>query len=260
MQTLHQLPMTVRAAQATSRIITWGIRSDQRRELLLESDEDWELMYADLGPSRVLLRAARGVPSALLGRMDDRERTALPAAIAFMILAAAGLGAGLLERTYPSDIRRFVLISAIGLGLAGIVMARSPRLIPLRRLRIPMLVLFVGFLGLATNMPTEADWRYDSPMVGSASGDALMTAGFAVIAIGCLFVATATFRRSPRRTFLAGGATIVLGAILFGAGQIVWGVVAVTVDPAVTATSVTIGLGALSIAHVTPRLRYLVTD
>ena len=260
MQTLHRLPLAVRAAQALSRVVTWGLRSDRRRELLLESDEDWELMHADLGPGPVLLRAARGIPSAIWTRMEDREPTALPAAIAFVVIAVAGIGAGLLERMYPVDIRRFVFVSGIGCGLVGVVMARSPRLIPLRRLRIPMLVLFAGFLGMATHMPSEADWRYDSPMVGSASGDALIATGFAAIAVGCLIVAAATFRRSPRRTFLAGGATIVSGAILFGTGQIIWGIVAVTVEPAVTATSVTMGLAAFSIAHVTPRLRHLVAE
>ena len=259
MQKLHRLPLAVRAAQAVSRVVTWGLRSDKRREWLLESDADWQLMHSELGPVRVLLRAARGVPTAIWVRMEDREHTALPAAIAFTLLAVAGISAGLLERTYPMDIRRFVFVTAIGIGLAGAIMALSPRLIPLRRLRIPMLILFVGFLGMATHMPSESDWMYEGPIVGTPEGDALIAAGFTMIALGCLVVAAAGIGQSPQLLFRTGGVAIVAGALLFGAGQIVWGVAAVTVDPAVTATSVPIGLVAFSIAHVTPRLRHLVT-
>lgn len=255
MQPLRSLPNTVRVAQALSRTLTWGIPCDQRRDLLAESDHDWEMMYRDQGPYRLLARALRGIPMTIWARMEERDHTALPAAITFALLAVAGIGAGLLDRMYPVDIRRYVFVSALGLGLTGIAMARSPRSIPLSRLRVPALVLFVGFLGMATNMPSASDWRYPTPVVGSAAGDALIVAGFAVVAFGCLVMAAGT-----ARLFRVGGITIIAGAILFGVGQIVWGVEAVTVEPAVTATSLPLGLGALVIAHVTPRLRHLVTE
>lgn len=259
MQTLYRLPMTIRLAQTLSRVTTWGIRNEQRRELLLESDQDWELMYSDQGPRRVLVRAVQGIPMAIWTRMEDRDRTALPAAIAFAILAVAAAGAALLERTYPSALRWFTLLSATGVGLASLTMTRHPRRIPLRRLRIPMLALSVGFLGMTYNMPDDSDWGYASPVVETTVGDALIAIGFTAIGIGCFLVVVASFVAAPRTLLHIGGIGIVSGAVLFGTGQLIWGIVAVTVDPLVTATSVPIGLGAYSLAHVTPRLRHLVT-
>lgn len=251
-------PLSVVVAKASTRYLTWGIPEETRTESLLETDVDWEIMYADRGSTHVLTRAIRGVPAAVWARMEDRERTALPAGMVFLILCLAGIGAGLLERTYPIDIRLFVIISAIGGGLVGLTMLRYPRQIPLRKTRIPMLMLSSGFLGAAYSMPAETDWLYDTPYVNTLVGDVLTVVGFSTIGVGCLLVAAASFKRTPRQVILIGGLGIVTGAILFGSGQLHWGVAAVTIDPAVTATSVTIGLGAYSLAHVTPRLRHLV--
>jgi hypothetical protein len=191
--------------------------------------------------------------------MEDRDHTALPAALAFAVLAAAGIGAALLERAYPSDLRWFTFLSATGVGMASITMARYPRRVPLRRLRIPMLVLSAGFLGMACSMPADSEWGYASPIIDTPLGDALIALGFTVIGMGCFLIVVFSFAAAPQTLLHIGGIGIVAGAILFGTGQLIWGIVAVTVDPMVTATSVPIGLGAYSLAHVTPRLRHLVT-
>lgn len=183
--------------------------------------------------------------------------TALPAALVFTIMAAASTGAGLLAHTYPADVRHPILLGALGLGLGGIVLLRNPRRIVLKKLRAPALLLCLGALGIALNMPTEADWQYSVPMVDTPFADFLMVMGFTAFAGGAFLLLLASMVRRGRRLAGLAGAAALFGIVSFGTGQIIWGFVAVRIDLAVTATTFGVGFGAYSLAHVLPRLRHL---
>jgi hypothetical protein len=256
--TRYRQPLTVSLACFTTRLLTWGLEPELRTELVIEGTNDWELMYRDYGPRRVVSRALRGIPSAVLTRMDDNNMTALPAALVLTIMAVAAAGAGLLAHTYPADVRHPILISALGLGLGGITLVHSPRRIVLSKLRLAALVLAIGTVGVAFNMPTEADWQYDIPMVDTPFADFLMVVGFLAIAGGCGLIILASVRRTGRRRLAGlGGSAALAGILSFGIGQIIWGFAAVPVDLAITACALGVGLGSCSLAHVLPRLRHL---
>lgn len=256
--TRHRLPVAVTLASALTRLLTWGLEPELRPGVLMESANDWELMYRDYGSLRVIARALRGIPAAVLGRMEDHDMTAIPAALVFAIMSAAATGAGLLAHTYPADIRRPTLLAALGLGLGGMALVRSPRRIVLKRLRLPALALGLGALGVAFNMPTEADWQYDVPYVDEGIADHLMVLGIFIASAGCLLIVLASLsKRGGRRLAGIGGASALAGIVLFGAGQIIWGFIAIPIDLAVTATALGAGLAACSLAHVLPRLRHL---
>jgi hypothetical protein len=229
----------------------------ERRVLLSETYADWVDMYSDQGATAVTLRALRGIPTGVWARLDEHDTTAVPVAVAVSLVGGAGIAAGLLERTYPMDLRRFVLLSAIGTFLIGAAMMRDPRRVVLRRLRIPGVMLSAGFLGMAANIPAPHEWRYDDQYLETVLIDRAMAAGFAAVGIGFALVVIASFATRRRPLALAGGAAIVAGTATFACAQIVWGVTAVTVDPAITATSLGVGLAALSFLHVVPRLRKL---
>ena len=253
----HRSPIALAAARRLTRILTWGMEPRRRKEILLETDNDWGLMHRDFGTVRLLGRAIRGVPAAIFGRIDEHDMTALPAAVVFTIMAMASTEAGLLSRAYPANIRRPTLLCAVGLGLGGLALIRSPRRIVLRRLRWPAIALGIGTLGMALNMPTQADWPYDYPFVDTPLGDALMTVGFIMVAAGCLLIALAP--ALPRQRLIAGtgGAAALAGIFLFGLGQIIWGFAAIPVDLTVTAAALGVGLASCALVHVLPRLRFL---
>lgn len=176
-------------------------------------------------------------------------------AIAFVGLA--GFAAGLLDTTYPMDVRRFVLPSALGTFILGATLISNPRQIILRRYRLPGAILAAGFIGMALNMPTQADWPYDTPFVEAVLADRVIAGGIVAVGIGFVLLVTASFLKKRRLVAATSGLTIMLGTALFAAGQIAWGIVAVATDPAITVTSVGLGLAALSFLHVLPRLRKL---
>jgi hypothetical protein len=250
-------PLTVAWACRLTRILTWGIEPVRRREILLETDADWDLMHRDCGPVRLTTRALRGVPAAIFSRLDEHEITALPAATIFAIMAVVSTETGLLSGSYPADVRRPTLLAAFGLALGGIALTRSPRRIVLKRLRWPAIALGLGTLGMALNMPTRADWPYDYPFVDTPIGDHLILVGFIAVTVGCFLVALAPALRRRRRVAGIGAAGALAGIFLFGLGQIVWGFAAIPVDLTVTATALVIGLASCSLVHVLPRLRYL---
>lgn len=252
-----RLPASIRFAQLLNRALSWGMPPEQRHVFLTETLGDWEEMEQDQGSFRVIVRALRGIPTAMWARLDERDITALPAAIAIAIVGAAGIAAGLLDGTYPSDIRRFVLLSALGTLVLGATLIADPRRVVLRRYRLPAVLLTAGFWGMAANMPTVEDWQYETPFVDTVLADVAMVVGFVLVGIGFAMVVIASFATRRRLVLTGAGLTIMTGTALFGCGQIAWGVVAVNTDPTITVVSIGIGLAALSFLHVVPRLRRL---
>ena len=250
-------PIAVAAARRLTRLLTWGMEPQQRERALCETDDDWGAMYNDFGSARVLGRALRGIPAAILARMNDQDLTAVPASLGLTVMATAGAGAALLGRTYPADVRRWVLIGTIGLALSALALIRTPRRVVLHSLRWPTLAIAAGSLGVALNMPGQSDWMYDYPYVDTRISDWLTVAGFVLVAIGCLVVAAASYLPRRRLTAGIGAAGVCAGILVFGLGQVLWGLIAAPIDLAVTATALGIGLGAWALAHVLPRLRHL---
>ena len=254
---MRDLPLSVQYAHHLNRIISWGMPAAVRRTFLTETLGDSEEMHADRGPLRVLLRAGRGVPAGFWARFTQPETTALPASVAIALVGLAGLVVGFLESTYPMDMRRFVLLSAVGTFLLGATLISNPRQIVLRRYRLSGLMLAAGFIGMALNMPAQTDWPYDTPFVDTVLADRVIAIGFVAVGIGALLLVLASFVKRRRLVATSAGFTVMIGTALFAGGQIAWGIVAVTTDPAITATSVGAGLAALSFLHVVPRLRKL---
>jgi hypothetical protein len=256
--TSGRIPLAVTVARTLTRLLSWGMEPQRRADYISECDTDWELMSREFGSRRVLGRAVRGIPTAILGRMDDHDLTAIPASLVLVLIALATGGMGLMDRTYPLDVRRWIVVSAISLAIGSLVFVRDPRHIDLRRLRWPALALGIGVLGIAVNMPTATDWPYEYPYMDPVLSDTITVTGFVVIAIGCLMITLASVTVAHGRGLALGGGTVaVTGIVLFGTGQIVWGIIAAPVDLTITVTAIGAGLGSYALAHVLPRLRHL---
>jgi hypothetical protein len=254
---LGELPRSVRILHRLDRALTWGMAAKARDQNLAETLADWEAMRRDQGTWQILKRGMRGIPAAIWARMDQRDITALPAAVAVVTTAVVAVGIGLMAWTYPGDVRLFALMCAIGLVGLGATMVRHPRLLLLRRVRLPGIALATGFVGLALNMPGEADWPYLTPYVEAPPSDQLMITGFIAAALGFALLAMTSFLSKPERSLQKAGILVIVGLSAFGAGQIIWGIAAVTTDASITVTSVAMGLACWSLAHVLPRLRKL---
>jgi len=254
-QTDIGLPLSIRFAHQLNRFLSWGMAHEFRESFLSEGLADWEEMHRDRGSISVLLRALRGVPTAVWARFDEHDTTALPAAVAITLLGVAGVAAGLLETAYPMDTRRFALLSAFGTFLMGATLIRDPRRLVLRRYRLSALLLGAGFIGMAANLPPAEAWAYDVPLAETAVIDGVLAVGFSLVGIGFALVVLASF--VSKRLLTYAGIAIMVGTALFAGAQIAWGITAVTVDPAITVTSVAVGLASLSLLHVVPRIRKL---
>lgn len=251
------LPLSIRFAQSINRMLSWGMTQADRSTFLAEALADWEEMYRDRGSLGVLERAVRGIPAGIWARLDQNDTTALPAAMAIAAVGVGGIGAGLLDGTYSFDIRRFVLVSAIGTLLLGATLMRYPRRIVLRKYRVASLMLATGFIGMAANMPTSDEWQYDTPFVDTVVADRLIAAGFIAVGVGFAAVFIASLITHRRPVAVVAGWGIMIGTILFSFGQISWGLSAVGTDLKITVVSIVVALGSLSFAHVMPRLRKL---
>ena len=251
------LPLSIRFAQLINHVLSWGMAQAERRTFLAEALDDWEEMHRDRGSLGVLARAIRGIPAGIWARLDENDITALPAALAIAALGIGGIAAGLLDGTYPFDLRRYVLLSAVGTLLLGTTLMRDPRRIVLRKYRVASLMLAAGFVGMAANMPTWEEWQYDTPFVDTVVADRLIGAGFVAVGVGFAAVFVASLLSHRRQIVLTAGWGIMIGTILFALGQIAWGVVAVNTDPKITVVSIAVALASLSFAHVMPRLRKL---
>jgi hypothetical protein len=138
--------------------------------------------------------------------------------VAIAFVGLAGFAAGLLDTTYPMDVRRFVLPSALGTFILGATLISNPRQIILRRYRLPGAILAAGFIGMALNMPTQADWPYDTPFVEAVLADRVIAGGIVAVGIGFVLLVTASFLKKRRLVAATSGLTIMLGTALFAAG------------------------------------------
>ena len=106
-------------------------------------------------------------------------------------------------------------------------------------------------------MPTPDQWRYDGPVVEHKLMDSAMQASFVLIAAGFLLLVVASFRSAGSKLGPVGAVTLLIGIATLGAAQIAWALGMAPVDLATSASSVVIGLAALSLVHVLPRLRHI---
>lgn len=253
----EKLPPAIRLAHLINRVLTWGMARDERHRFLTESLADWEAMARDVKARHVLSRAIRGVPAAMWARMDDRDVTSMPAGVALTLVGIGGFAAAIQSTAYPAPFRQSTMVAAVGFLLLGINFVRDPRRIVLRRYRPVALVIAVGFAGLALTLPQAADWQYDSPVLENFLTDTAIQASFIVIAIAFLILLAGSFLPNRHRLVSTAGVALIVGVTLHGMAQITWGIWMAPIDLAATAASVMIGLGALSLAHVLPRLRHL---
>lgn len=256
-QTDLGVPISIRVAYLISRVMTWGMSAEERQSYLSESRADWDAMAETSKPNLVLWRALRGIPAAVWIRLSDRDTTALPAGIAMTLVGAGSMMAGSQAFAYPQRFRHFVMVTSAGMLLVGIALVRNPRSIELSRFRVAAAVVAAGFVGLTVQYPTEADWALDTVMPKSFTTDYAMQASFAVIALGFILLLVASFA-PPRRSY----ATVVGIVLMVGIGGlavtlILWGIWAAPAGLAMTAASIVVGLAALSLVHVLPRLRHL---
>ena len=249
--------MAVRIAQATSRLLTWGMPTAQRRRLLAENLADWEAMSCEHRSRLILWRALRGVPAAVWVRLNDREITAMPAGVALSMVGLGGMASGLVGSPYPAPFRQFLVVTCLGLVLVGLNFIRDPRRVVLVRFRAAGLCIIVGFIGLAVTLPTTAQWPYEGPVLEHIVMDRALQAAFVAISVGFLLLMVASVRRKALRLVSLAGILLMSGTATIGVTQVAWGVTMAPVDLAMTAASIVIGLGALSFTHVLPRLRHL---
>jgi hypothetical protein len=244
-------------AHAISRLLSWGMTVEERRQFLSESLADWEAMGHDQRPWNVLLRAVRGIPAAIWIRLSDREITSMPAGVAITLVGIGGITAGARSSAYPAPFRQFAILTSLGLVLVGINFVREPRRIVLRRYRAAGSIAAIGFIGSAANLPTAAQWPYSGPVLEHRLMDSALQVSFVIIAIAFLLLVAASFLPAHRRLVLYSGVALSLGIATLGVTQVGWGIGMAPIDLTMTVASIVIGLGALSFVHVLPRLRHL---
>jgi energy-converting hydrogenase Eha subunit E len=253
----QQPTRTVRIAFLANRLLTWGIAPEQRQLFLQEGLADWEAMSEDESPPRMILRALRGFPAAVAARMEAREPTTIPVGLSVASVSAAGMAAAIIETTYPNTLRLFTFMAAVGLLGMGMLLLRAPLRIETRRQRGPAAVAGGGFMGMGFNIPSSDAWVYETPVIETPLLDQAMASGFVVVGAGLLLLALASWSRRRRRAVLAAGVAIVAGTATYGIAQIIWAILAAPVDLTITLPSMFVGLAALSVLHVMPRLRHL---
>ena len=249
----------MRVARLVNLVLTWGLPDGLRRDQLAEAEADWEAMEADLGPTRVALRTLRGVPAWLWMRLTMRNTTTLPAATAAGFVAMGAVTAVLQPAAYPVKMRFFIGMAAAGLILSSVMLLRRPHRLAMRSLGVSSFAAAVGMIGIASDLPEVDQWTYATPVLENRLINASTEYGLLLVGIG--FAVMALNAWTTRRTLaLAGGGTIIVGLVVFAGGQIVWGAWAATVDPWLSASSIIMGLAALSCVHVMPRLRHLLVE
>jgi hypothetical protein len=231
--------------------------AEERRHLLSETLADWEAMSHDQRSGRILWRAIKGIPAAIWVRLDRPSVSAMPAGVALSMVGIGGIASGLWGSPYPAPFRQFVVLACFGLLLVGINFVRDPRRVVLARYRLAATCVVVAFSGLAFNLPTAAQWPYEGPVLEHIVMYRALQVSFATISSAFFLLLVASFHRAAPRLVSAAGSALVLGAAILGITQVAWGVTMAPVDLAMTTASTVIGLGALSFAHVLPRLRHL---
>ncbi len=250
-------PRGLRTARLLSRVFTWGLPDEERRNQLAESDAYWESMAADIGSFRATFHAIRAIPSWLWSRLAARDTTTLPAALGCAFVAVGGVTAILQPATYTTRVKMLMGIASASLVLASITLLRTPRRLVIRRFRIPATLAAIGFTGIGLNVPNAVTLVDGTPMLESPLLDNLTGLSLLIIGVGCAAGAINGFIFLSRKLAIIAGAIIGLGLALLGVTQIVWGVWDAQIDIGLAAASIVAGLAALSLTHVLPRLRHL---
>ena len=252
-----RLALSVRIAHALNRLLTWGMRAEERQPLLTEGLADWEAMAEKRAGYQVLWRAIRGIPSAIWIRLNDRETTSMPAGLALSLVGLGGIAVGLQSSAYPFGFRRFVILTAVGLMLFGVNFVRDPRRIVLTRYRLAATISAMGFAGLAITLPKNEQWPYEGPVLQTAIVDRSMQIAFVVIAAGFLLLLVSSFVGNRSRLAIGSGLVLMIGVAALGVTQLSWAFAMTPIDITAAVASVFIGLAALSFVHVLPRLRHM---
>jgi hypothetical protein len=251
----RHVPIAV--ARVFDRVFSWGMPEDERRDYLAESHANWEDMLAREAARRVLWRALKGTPSWLWIRMSAHDTTALPAALGVGLIAVAGVTASLQPGAYSSNTRLFMALASFGLLLGAVALLRTPRQLIVRRFRVPALAASVGIIGIGLDMPGPTVWEYETMALSNPMVDALTQAGLLTLGGGFAVGAIYAFFRCRRTVATLASALVMVGLALVGVSQIIWGIWDTSVDLGLAVSSMLTGLAALSLVHVTPRLRHL---
>lgn len=254
------LTMLIRALDGINRILTWGMPGDDRDQLLNEALADWEAMAEHRGSAAVLARGLRGIPAWIWVRLNQRETSAVPAAAAMTLIAACGFVMATDADSYPATFRFWATAAAAGFLWLAVTLLCNPRRISLRSLRLPGLASSVSVMAMAVAIPSADDWPYAAPMLRSFLTEGALRAGVLTVGIALGVLSVGSFTQHQRGFFRASGAFFVLGILQVAVSQIAWGVWATSVDFTLGGASIGVGLAALSIAHVIPRLRHLELD
>jgi hypothetical protein len=246
----------LRTARVLSRVLTWGMPERERQDQIAESDVYWESMAIEYGARRVILQAIRAIPLWLWTRLSARDTTTLPAALGIALIGVGGITAMLQPGAYSETTRTLMAVATTGLLLAAYTLVRTPRRLILRRLGIPASLAAFGILGIAVDMPNPTVWEYGTPILSSPLIDALTMTGLLVVGVGAAVVAVGALFRS-RHVAGLGGVLIIAGLSALGLSQVLWGIWDTSVDLALASASIVTGLAALSLVHVSPRLRHL---
>lgn len=245
---------------AVDRLLTWGMEPSVREAVLAEQAADWEAMSQDGDQSptrRMLARQIKGIPMAIWWRLTRQEITAIPAAIALTIIASANL----IEVTipdYPLDHRLSLMMASTGVLIASWHLLRNPRRIHVSRLRFPALLAGIGAMWSAFTFPTSQDWSVHDPAEMTAPViDLVMQFGIFFIGAGCAALFAASFTGRRRQAALAGGGSIVAGAGVVAAAEVIWAIWAAPADLYVSAVALGVGFGLALLAHMVLRLRNL---
>ena len=249
--------MSVRVAQFLTRVLTWGMAAEERREYLIESVSDWESMRSDRSSARVVGRALRGLPVGIWMRLSDRRVTAIPAGVALALFGVGGLIAAAAGATYPATLRRFAALTGCGMILAAASLLRNPSRMAIPRFRAAATLIAVGAIGGATNLPGPEQWPHETPIPDTAVLDLTIQTSLMLIGIGCACLVVGSFVRNRRLLISFAGTLVVGGTALFACSQIIWGIWAARADVTITIASFVMGLASLSIVHVLPRVRHL---
>lgn len=250
---------SVAVARLLSRVFTWGMPEQDRRDQIAESDAYWEAMVVESGALRVLLHAIRTIPAWVWTRLSAGDTTTLPAALGIALIGVGGVTAMLQPGAYSQTTRTLMAVATTGLLYGSFSLIRTPRRLVLRRLALPSLLAAVGILGIAIDIPNPTVWEYGTPLLSSPLIDALTMTGLLVVGVGAAVVSVGALLRL-RLVAGLGGALIIAGLSSLGLSQILWGIWDTSVDLTLAAASIITGLAALSLVHVSPRLRHLETE
>jgi len=240
-----------------SRLFTWGLPDEIRRDHIAEADAHWEAMVSDLGNVRVALHAIRSIPAWLWDRLSERDTTTLPAALAVAVTGFSGARLWLYPLKFGPLTRTGGGIAVVGLLMISVAFMIEPRKIVLRRFRFPALVAAIGLVVASVGIAVTDDWSQSTFATASPITTLLSVAGLVFIGFGCVLGTVNGFILEEYAIAFASEVAVVLGLALLGVSQIAWGLWEFEANLGLALAFFGSGLGALAIAHVLPRIRHL---